>query len=643
MLLAASTLAASQGLPPVQRDLASRFGLTPAQAREVYQRLDANDSLLGHLAQENGVQRLVLRAIALELGARNPGLEYQAYVRVIRARAADAAAAQKALASLTKAVAALDPGGARKAALDIVKKAHDAFDAGHLKESENEFARLSFLRRRDLSGAYKAWLAATDLQAKSAALRGDVDAADRIYSEKAAEIGRQRRESEREQWSTELARADMWYASGRALGKNEDLQKAILIYRESVQPLAPRERTPVDWATTQVSLGRALQVLGSRANTTALLEEAAAANRSALQELTSEGQTAVWGTAQNNLGAVLSEIGERDTGTARLQEAEQVLSSALEGVHREQFPNLWSDLKHNQALVLQLIGERKTGSVELEKAIQNYRDALQERPRELEPLSWAQTQNNIGAALVSLGIRQDSTSRFEEAVTAYQAALQALSRERTPLEWARTKANLGNALWRLGQRESGNTHIEESIQAYREALQEFTRERVPLEWARAQNNLGNALSILGERTGNDLRLEDAVQAFQAALRERTRELWPGAWATTQNDLGATLAVLGKRKVGNGQLELAVQAFRSALLERTRDREPFFWAETQSNLGDTLLAIGEREKSAEWLQESILAYQLSLSIFTVEAFPRQFEAVKKRLAQACSRLDALGVK
>ncbi len=359
-LLTALALAQS---PPVTPDdvraLATRFGLTPAQARAVYQRLDANDELVAQLARQLGVQRQTLRAIALELDARNPGLDAETFINNIRALADKAASAQQTLAGLQQTVESLDPGGERSRALAILKQAQAAFDAGRLQEAEAAFAELAFLRRSELGGARKAWLAATDLQARSAALRGDLEAADRIRTAKSAELARQRQEDEREQWRNELARAGEWYDRGDRLGRNADLLRALQIYRDDVLPLAPRERVPLDWATTQNNLGAALSTLGQRESGTARLEAAVQAYSAALQERTRERVPLNWATTQNNLGNALRTLGERESGTARLEAAVQAYSAAQAVYTQETAPVRFTRLAEGIAEVSALIKARR--------------------------------------------------------------------------------------------------------------------------------------------------------------------------------------------------------------------------------------------------------------------------------------------
>jgi len=59
---------------------------------------------------------------------------------------------------------------------------------------------------------------------------------------------------------------------------------------------------PLQWATTQASLGTALFHLGERESGTAKLEEAVVAYREALKELTRERVPLDWAVTQNIWG-----------------------------------------------------------------------------------------------------------------------------------------------------------------------------------------------------------------------------------------------------------------------------------------------------------------------------------------------------
>ncbi len=232
------------------------------------------------------------------------------------------------------------------------------------------------------------------------------------------------------------------------------------------------------------------------------------------------------GIALNLFGTELGVLGERESGTARLEEAVAAYREALKEMTRERVPLQWAMTQMNlgNALVnlgnaLETLGERESGTARLEEAIAAYREALQERTRESVPLQWAMTQMNLGSALLNLGGRESGTARLEEAVAAYREALQENTRACVPLEWAKTQMNLGSALKALGERESGTARIEEAVVAYREALQENTRACVPIQWAFTQMNLALVYHALFDKDREPHHLDDALEAADGALEE----------------------------------------------------------------------------------------------------------------------------
>ena len=160
---------------------------------------------------------------------------------------------------------------------------------------------------------------------------------------------------------------------------------------------------------------------GARESGTARLEEAVAAYRAALKEWTRERVPLQWATTQMNLGAALQTLGAREGGTARLEEAVAAYRAALEEKTRERGPLDWAAAQMNLGAALLRLGERESGTARLEEAVEAYRAALEERTRERVPLDWAATQMNLGLALFALGERESGTARLEEAVAAWDA------------------------------------------------------------------------------------------------------------------------------------------------------------------------------------------------------------------------------
>jgi hypothetical protein len=78
---------------------------------------------------------------------------------------------------------------------------------------------------------------------------------------------------------------------------------------------------PLEWAKIQLNLGTALMRLGEREGGTARLEEAVAACRAGLEEMTRDRAPLQWAIMQMSLGNALARLGEREGGTVRLEGA----------------------------------------------------------------------------------------------------------------------------------------------------------------------------------------------------------------------------------------------------------------------------------------------------------------------------------
>lgn len=123
--------------------------------------------------------------------------------------------------------------------------------------------------------------------------------------------------------------ADALYRQGDEFGDNAALASAIAREKRLLE-LNPRERVPLDWAATQISLGNALFSLGERESGTGKLEEAVAAYREALKEDTRERDPLDWAYSQHSLADALAAIAKRKRSSARMEEALACMRGAAE-------------------------------------------------------------------------------------------------------------------------------------------------------------------------------------------------------------------------------------------------------------------------------------------------------------------------
>jgi 16S rRNA G1207 methylase RsmC len=96
-----------------------------------------------------------------------------------------------------------------------------------------------------------------------------------------------------------------------------------------------------------------------RASRMALLEEAVAGYRGALEERTRERDPLKRASTQNNLGYTLQILGERETGTARLEEAVAAYHASMEEYTRERYRLEWERTQEQLTNTLQVLSERR--------------------------------------------------------------------------------------------------------------------------------------------------------------------------------------------------------------------------------------------------------------------------------------------
>jgi tetratricopeptide (TPR) repeat protein len=323
--------------------------------------------------------------------------------------------------------------------------------------------------------------------------------------------------------------------SSRARRDNAALQEAIVFYRIALN-LAPGAPMSLEWGSTVNELGNALGRLGTRESETATavttLRQAVAAYHAALAVATREWAPRDWATTQNNLGNALKSIAEREhetaTAIAMLQQAVAAFRAALEVRTREGAPLEWAQTQSNLGNVLTRLGGRETGTETVASAVTAYTQALRVYVRERYPREWADTTNNLGGALALLGglelaapgERERGTATLQRAVEACRAALEVRTHERFPWDWAMTQDNLGATLLVLGELESGTATLENAVAAFAEALQVRTRERAPRDWARSFGLQGAALILIAVRKNDAALAKKATEQVEAAYETK---------------------------------------------------------------------------------------------------------------------------
>lgn len=504
ILVLLSLLLASPTYAMSDREFGSRFGLTPQQTREIFAKVDSNNALISSLTSKIGVKKQVIRAIAFELNVRNPGISDDKFYDLVQAKVKDAAKAQKSLLNLKETISALDPSGDRTKALDLFKKAQIAFHKGLLKDAEELFEKLSFLRLNELSSAHSAWLQAADLQALSASLRGDVETADQILSSKSTELKRESDNAERERWRTEMTRAFYWTDSGKQLNLASNLQRAVKIYRNDALPLVSREHSFESWSETQ-------QLLGD----------------------------------------TLVRIFKVQGGKKHIDDAIQCYNEVLNVLDGDHHQKIRSRIRVQLASALALLGyadETRAGQDLIKKALDIVRVEINSVDSKNDNLELAQIHVNMGLSLFMLGVRKDigiEDRKFyiSDSIKAYEAAKSHLDPEENPELIADVVSKVSNASAIYSDLFNDFGILNFAIESQGEMLKKLDKNLYPVLWLRASVDHGNSLLVFGAKTSNKKQLLDTINYFKKLLSSDEITRFPTSHAMAQLGLCATFRFL----------------------------------------------------------------------------------------------------
>jgi hypothetical protein len=297
--------------------------------------------------------------------------------------------------------------------------------------------------------------------------------------------------------------------------------------------------------------------------------------------------------------------------------------------------------------------------------IDAYRAIIAIYTKEAFPYEWANAQTFLGAALERLSPKRNET--LYQAIEAYQAALTVFTPEKDLEDWAESHLSLGFVITELPNIDQAMR--QQAVDSFQSALYFFTPEKYPEEWAWAQSALGllSAHSTSGDPTEN---LRQALNFYRAALGVFNRDKYPDDWAETQYELVRTLTQLPNRQenelleavnllrelieaqphnkrrarlqifLGGILLELSNQnktkylpqakdAFQAVLTIVTQKESPVWCARAQANLG-IVFAISS---GTDNLQKAIELYYNSLTVLTLERFPKDWATTQLYLAQA----------
>ena len=305
---------------------------------------------------------------------------------------------------------------------------------------------------------------------------------------------------------------------GQRRQQRDALEQAAEAFRAALSVWTP-QTAPIDWANAQNNLALTLGELGARDADAARLTEALALIDAIFAVRTREAVPLHWAENHSNRGATLHSLALRESdphrAVAMLEDAAASFRLALEEITRERSPLKWAGVEENLGLSLSSIAARTGDTALLEQAIEAYEMALGERTRERVPLEWASTTNNLANAWYRYGELTHDAAHFRVALPLYEAILDVRTRERDEPGWASTNNNLANVYFSLGTNGEGPEMLRKAALHYRLAISAYDPVANPIGHADAQYNLSLLLLELGRQTSDRAILAEALAALSA--------------------------------------------------------------------------------------------------------------------------------
>lgn len=197
-----------------------------------------------------------------------------------------------------------------------------------------------------------------------------------------------------------------------------------------------QQQSPLDWATTQNSLGNILAALGQHNKKADFYQAAMACFNNALEVYKQDANPLEWAATQYNLGTVKQALGRQESDSKLLKKSIDAYTDALLVWSRKETPEEWSSAMHQLGVTFHTYGCLLKGNRTLQKSVIAFKNALAELDADDYALELAATHNNRGAVLHNLAESEDNAERMEEAIRSYETALTVCMEQQLPFHLA---------------------------------------------------------------------------------------------------------------------------------------------------------------------------------------------------------------
>ena len=254
-----------------------------------------------------------------------------------------------------------------------------------------------------------------------------------------------------------------------------------------------REESPLDWASTQNSLGNVLAALGQQQRNADSFNEAIASFNHALEVFNQKDSPLDWAATQSNLGTALQALGRQESDSKLLKKSIDAYTVALLEYSRKETPEEWSSVMFQLGATFHTYGSILKGNRTFQKSVVAYKNALAEFDADNYALELAATHNNRGAVLHHLGESEENPERLEEAIRAYETALTVSMEQQLPIHLAVIcKVNIATARGVLAELTKDTALSEEVSDEFDIIIECFHNSLQPLSLKHCEEQMNKA-------------------------------------------------------------------------------------------------------------------------------------------------------
>lgn len=384
-----------------------------------------------------------------------------------------------------------------------------------------------------------------------------------------------------EQYSDEIGTKMPDYLQRRLMAFLDEAATALReLGHEALREEADRLRSLKDAgdgetaAQARYDLAATLLALDALGGDPALVDEAIAAYRSALEAWTADAAPARHVRVSEALGDLLQRAagGDRDRlleAAAAYEDAVGLLDFESSGDERARVERKLADLLGFS------IGKPFNDQEALERAIGHYRSLATYQTAETASGAFAGIQHGIGECALAIGYATGDAARYAEAAEAYRLAKTVVTPDSDGPWWTQNEDQLAAAVLAQGEALSDADLYREAIEHYEAAIDMRRQLEEPVATAFTLSNLARARYLLGSALEDKAVLEAAAVEMRQAMDVLGRDEYPKSWAWTNINLGHILTDIAK--LDGSRIDEAIEAFGEALALRPHETHAWDWA------------------------------------------------------------------